>query len=198
MVSTVSDAIAAALVRALCDDPFYRALTADSAHDTPRRAIVLTRYFEYSLAEAARFGRLVTRTTPGLGAAAWMLPQAADVAATAARRKGEFLATLLSAQERSTYYAIVEAMAVQTRTVVQPTAWYLSILGVDPLQQGHGLGGLLLAPTLAEASRVGATCYLETFSPRTLAFYARHGFMCVGTYAESVTGCDWFVLRRDA
>jgi ribosomal protein S18 acetylase RimI-like enzyme len=197
-VSTVSGEIAAALVRALSDDPFYRALTMDFAADATKRAALLARYFEYSLSEAEQFGRVVRRTTPGLGAAAWLLPQHADVVATVTRRKREFLSTILSPHAQATYATMVAAMAVHTHAVVPPTAWYLSILGVDPWQQGLGLGGLLLQPTLSEASAAGAICYLETFSTRAVPFYARHGFRLVGTYLESVTGCNWLVMRRDA
>ena len=41
---------------------------------------------------------------------------------------------------------------------------------VDPAAQGQGSGRKLLEPTIAEADRVFATCYLETFTPEIFPF----------------------------
>jgi GNAT superfamily N-acetyltransferase len=80
--------------------------------------------------------------------------------------------------------------------VVGNDAWYLSIVAVDPVTQGQGLGRKLLEPTIAEADRVSATCYLETFSPRNLSFYERLGFATEARFAEPTTGADYAVMVR--
>jgi ribosomal protein S18 acetylase RimI-like enzyme len=59
--------------------------------------------------------------------------------------------------------------------------WYLPWLAVDPARQGAGLGGRLLARSLARVDADGLPAYLETPNPRTVAFYERHGFAVVGT-----------------
>ena len=54
--------------------------------------------------------------------------------------------------------------------------WYLSVLGVDPVAQGKGLGTQLLGPVLDRADAEGVPAYLETQKEENLAFYIRHGF----------------------
>jgi ribosomal protein S18 acetylase RimI-like enzyme len=54
--------------------------------------------------------------------------------------------------------------------------WYLQFLGVDPPCQGQGIGSALMRPMLARADAEGVACYLETFNPRTVPLYQRHGF----------------------
>jgi len=58
--------------------------------------------------------------------------------------------------------------------------WYLPWLGVDPSRQGRGLGGELLAACLHTVDADRLPAYLETPNPRTIPFYARHGFEVVG------------------
>jgi GNAT superfamily N-acetyltransferase len=191
------DRVAPALARALCDDPFYVALLADAPTDVDVRDDLLTQYFLYSLQECAHGGRVVTCDAPGLGGAAWMLPLQDTVAITVKAEKAEFLKTLLGSPALARYQSIVTTMASQTGSIVPADAWYLSILGVHPRAQGHGLGGQLLAPTLAEARDAGARCYLETFSERNVAFYARLGFVVAGSFAEPITRSRWTVMLRD-
>ncbi|HYH33017.1 MAG TPA: GNAT family N-acetyltransferase [Pseudonocardia sp.] len=58
-------------------------------------------------------------------------------------------------------------------------AWYLQFLGVDPAEQGRGLGSLLLRDVLARADAADQPAYLEATSPRNRALYERHGFTCI-------------------
>lgn len=87
-------------------------------------------------------------------------------------------------------------MSAKAASVVDDDAWYFSIVAVDPTAQGQGLGRKLLEPTIAEADRVSATCYLETFSPRNLPFYERLGFVTEARFAEPTTGADYAVMVR--
>ena len=58
--------------------------------------------------------------------------------------------------------------------------WYLGSLGVDPRQQGRGIGRALLADWLAEVDREPSSAYLETDRPENVAFYERAGFVALG------------------
>ncbi|HVW45823.1 MAG TPA: GNAT family N-acetyltransferase [Solirubrobacterales bacterium] len=66
-------------------------------------------------------------------------------------------------------------------TEAHPTAphWYLPWLAVGPARQGDGLGGRLLAATLATVDEDRLPAFLETPNPRTVGFYERHGFEVV-------------------
>ncbi len=66
--------------------------------------------------------------------------------------------------------------------------YYLAFLGVDPVWQGRGLGGALLAPVLARCDTEGVPAFLEASTPRNRALYERHGFEVM----------DEFVLGRSA
>jgi GNAT superfamily N-acetyltransferase len=57
--------------------------------------------------------------------------------------------------------------------------WYLWLLGVEPEQQGQGIGSLLLEPVLSRADQEGCPCYLETQTEENVAFYRNHGFEVV-------------------
>lgn len=64
--------------------------------------------------------------------------------------------------------------------------WYLAWLAVEPGAQGRGLGADLLTRCLAVVDAQHQPAYLETPNPRTVPFYARHGFARVGeTHAGS-------------
>ena len=84
-------------------------------------------------------------------------------------------------------------MRPRAAAVIDEPAWYLSIVGVAPSAQGHGIGARLIEPTLAEADEAGAHCYLETFDPRNPRFYERPGFSAVGFHVEPVTGSTYTI-----
>jgi hypothetical protein len=62
-----------ALVDALRFDPFYAAISQTLDDDEARRREV-ARYFDYSMSEGDRRGRLVVWPDPAIGAAVWLLP----------------------------------------------------------------------------------------------------------------------------
>ena len=74
------------------------------------------------------------------------------------------------------------AQIMQQMTAFHPTEphWYLPLIGVDPQQQGKGLGGALLDHALALSDRDGVPAYLESSNPRNISLYERHGFERLG------------------
>lgn len=186
----------ASAVAALENDPFYRSICAPSARNTVRRRAILAQYFAYSIHEGRDLGRCVHLADPMRGVAVWLLPQPPDVQSRAAHNKRVFLETTLDAEGCKNYYRIVNFMKAKAASVVEGTGWYLSIVAVDPAAQGQGLGRKLLEPTIAEADRVFATCYLETFTPRNPSFYERLGFAVAARFAEPTTGADYAVMIR--
>jgi len=187
----------AALAESLFDDPFYWAITDGFGEDHPTRKLALRRYFHYSLEEAGRTGRVVLAPDPNLGATAWLLPRSTEVEAAESAAKSQSLGDALGSRGKENYYRIVRYMAPLAAEVIPAGAWYLSIIGILPSAQGQGLGAALLSETLAEASRVKAVCYLETFTPRNLRFYERMGFRQVAQHLEPTTNKEYVVMRRD-
>jgi len=187
---------APALADALIVDPFYLAISVDFEHDMPQRKAVLANYFAYSLGEAARTGRYLAAEDARLGAAAWLLPRADAIDAAESAAKSDYLASALGARGLGNYRRIVDFMAARSPAVAPAHAWYLSILGISPDAQGRGLGAQLLAPTLAEADAAGVPCFLETFTPRSVAFYERLGFRTAARHLEPVTSSPYAIMCR--
>ena len=190
------DPVSASAVAALQDDPFYRSICGVYALDPSRRRAILSPYFDFSIQEGRELGRCVHLPNPALGVAVWLLPQSREVQSRAAHKKHSFLQATLDTQGWANYYRIVDFMHAQSATLVDSGAWYLSIVAVAPSSQGQGLGRKLLEPTLSEADSVSATCYLETFGPRNLAFYQRLGFAAKARFAEPTTGAEYALMVR--
>jgi ribosomal protein S18 acetylase RimI-like enzyme len=75
--------------------------------------------------------------------------------------------------------------------------WYLPFLGVEPEHQRRGLGGALLHAMIERAARERLACYLESFQPRNIEFYRRHGFGLVAHEIEPVSRLPFWTFRLD-
>jgi GNAT superfamily N-acetyltransferase len=75
--------------------------------------------------------------------------------------------------------------------------WYLHHLGVEPRQQGRGLGGDLLRPMLELCDRQGISSYLESSTDRNRALYERNGFSPKGTLSMPAAGPKLRKMWRD-
>jgi|HubBroStandDraft_1064217.scaffolds.fasta_scaffold103963_3 GNAT superfamily N-acetyltransferase len=195
--SSNSSATVAALIASLRNDPFYATITEEFADDEARRQEVLARYFDYSMSEGARRGRLVVWPDHSVGAAVWLLPADTVVYNREAKDKAEFLVAALGATGANAYRRIIDFMRPRALSAVAESAWYLSIIGVTPSAQGQGIGRSLMEPTLVDADDAGVECYLETFDRRNPAFYQRLGFSAVGSYAEPITVATYTIMRRN-
>jgi ribosomal protein S18 acetylase RimI-like enzyme len=58
--------------------------------------------------------------------------------------------------------------------------WYLPMIGVNPSEQGRGVGSALLRKGLARCDADGLPAYLEATSLRNISFYEQFGFEAVG------------------
>jgi GNAT superfamily N-acetyltransferase len=187
-----------ALVDSLRFDPFYVAISRDCGDDEGRRREALARYFDYSMSEGERRGRLVVWPDPSIGAAVWLLPAASSESNAESEAKAAFLTEAIGARGAEHYHRIIDFMRPRAAAVIDASAWYLSIVGVAPPAQGHGMGSRLIEPTLAEADEAGATCYLETFDGRNPRFYQRLGFSAVGSHVEPVTASAYTIMKRSS
>ena len=125
------DPACAAAVSALEADPFYECITAGFVSDDLRRG-ALAAYFDYSIRQGTRLGRVVYLETAALGVAVWVLPQSDEVRNQERSRKRTFLRGAVGECGWERYQRIVDCMSARTRTVVDDDAWYLSIVAVAP------------------------------------------------------------------
>lgn len=165
-ISTASrDQVVATLLLAFAADPVIRWFLPD-----PGRYIT---YFPdvvgLSAVPALEAGT-TDITEADAGAAVWVPPGTSpDNDAL-----GELMVRAVDPGRHPEAFAFFEQM-----TEHHPTGahWYLPFIGVEPAQQGRGLGSLLLDWGLARADRDGVPAYLEASSPRNRALYERHGFV---------------------
>jgi ribosomal protein S18 acetylase RimI-like enzyme len=75
--------------------------------------------------------------------------------------------------------------------------WYLFFVGLEPAQQGRGLGESLLSPVLNRADADRTLCYLETPFSGTHSFYRRLGFEVISELRPFEAPFPvWAMLRR--
>jgi ribosomal protein S18 acetylase RimI-like enzyme len=180
MSLTITHLSAAALVKPAVD------VLARSLYDSPHfvdifpadavRAVGVARVCELGLRDALPHRHVYVATDNGTvaGAAVWLPP--GRFPPTFGRQLAAISSFMPLLRWPQALRRLLQfAQTAQHFHPPQPY-WYLVVLGVDPSAQGKGIGSRLLEPVLTRADEDDVICYLETHAPRTVAFYARHGF----------------------
>jgi hypothetical protein len=76
--------------------------------------------------------------------------------------------------------------------------WYLTLMGVDPGDQGFCLCSLLLRHALKMSNSHGLPAYLQATTPRNRDLYARQGFNVVEAIQAGTSPPLWAMLREPA
>ena len=71
---------------------------------------------------------------------------------------------------------VFEVLGKMDEAHIEEPHWYLAMIGVDPAQQGRGIGSAILAHSLAPCDEQGLPAYLESSNPANVPLYKRHGF----------------------
>lgn len=183
--------LAAVLAESFMDDPFFTWL---KPADADRRKLLLT-MMNAAIKYCLRAGTVHSNEQLTAGAV-WLPPGRTSISALGLMRSGMlgmFWPPSLSFMGRFS-----KTMAEMERLHKQdaPRAhWYLWVLGVDPPQQGKGLGSQVVTPALREADLAGKACYLETAKERNLKFYRRLGFEVVKEFRVQDSPPVWTMLR---
>ena len=74
--------------------------------------------------------------------------------------------------------------------------WYLPLIGVDPFQQGSGLGSALMRHALARCDVEGKPAFLESSNPKNVSLYERHGFEVLGRIQVGASPTLFPMLRK--
>lgn len=74
--------------------------------------------------------------------------------------------------------------------------WYLPFIGVDPVQQGKGLGAALMKHALVPCDRDRTLAYLESSNPKNIPLYERFGFELLGTIQVGTSPPIFPMLRE--
>jgi GNAT superfamily N-acetyltransferase len=123
------------------------------------------------------------------GAALWLPP---DVHPNAEELSAVIQRTVAK-RERAALPAVAEQ-----RGKYHPTEphWYLRLMGVEAIHQGHGYGAALLQPVLVLCDRDQTLAYLESSNPRNLSLYLRCGFELLGTIQVGTSPPIFPMLRK--
>ncbi|MQC25481.1 MAG: GNAT family N-acetyltransferase [Chloroflexi bacterium] len=78
----------------------------------------------------------------------------------------------------------------------QEPHWYLPVIGVDPPNQGKGLGSALLQHMLARCDADHLPAYLESSNPRNNPLYERHGFEVMEEIQVADSPPIWPMYRK--
>jgi GNAT superfamily N-acetyltransferase len=187
--------LATSLYDALLTDPFYIRLL-QSVADSHENQQALIKYMDYSIVEAARYGRLFIPQEHKYGVSIWSKPLDADADQLKYQQKKDFLKAELGDATLDAYMQMTAFMGAQTAALIPTHSWYLSIVGIKPRFQGKGLGPALLYPVLDETDKLQVPTYLETFTPRNISFYNRIGYETAATFIEPLTNSPYWILVR--
>jgi ribosomal protein S18 acetylase RimI-like enzyme len=183
---------AAVLARAFADDPLFVVMVPDYQ----RRQAMLPPFMAAAVCFCQRFGEVYATGGALRGVAAWSAP---GEASTRERWMAAGFGAAMAAMDDaavSRMIAIFEHQGAFRERAMPEPYWYLIVLGVEPADQGHGLGGRLLQPILARADAERLPCYLETESADAVRFYTRHGFAVLVEDDVPGVGFHYWAMHR--
>lgn len=187
--------IGAVLARAFQDDPVKTVIYPKET----RRAQVLPVIFAGVVRAVAASGGHMTTTANRTAAALWSPPgiRLSTLSMLRAHGRDLFRITRSTPIASIPVLSAVDRQRAKRRQVLMPGPhWYLIVLGVDPPQQGRGLGSLLVREGLDRADAEKVPAYVETESERNVAFYRRLGFELLETLVVDRYGIRFWLLAR--
>lgn len=184
------------LARSFHDQPHFVDLFPDPAV----RTRALPHVFAALLTDARRHGRVAVATREDLlvGVAVWYPPWAYPLTPRRQLAALPAIARLAAAAPRR----LRRVMQFQsTAAALHPDQpyWYLAAVGVDPAHQSAGVGTRLLRCGLDQVDATGQASYLETHTPRLVAWYQELGFRTRSEAPFTPKGPpNWTMLRPPA
>ena len=159
--------------RAFHNDPLSVYVYPDQDERVQRLPLMFGIPLRYTL----HYGEITT-TPERTGVACWLPLQQTTLSGWHLLRVGALttLFKMRAAERRRLDHAETYMQTVHHRCITEPH-WYLWVLGVDPVYQGQGIGGVLLRAGLTRADAASLPCYLETMNPENVPLYQKFGFV---------------------
>jgi GNAT superfamily N-acetyltransferase len=155
------------LAEAFFDDPVFGWLMGDES----KRRARLRRYFGIDLRHLTLPRGRVWATSDLTGAALSLPPGKWRVPPHVSLLQGSAFGVQIARAAR-----LGATMEWRHMRLVREPHYYVRDIGVHPEEQGKGLGGALMRPTLDRCDREGVPAYIEASSERSAALYERLGF----------------------
>lgn len=187
------DAAADILARAFHDDPpmVY------AIPDTAERARLLPALMKRFVTYASMFGEPLTTGDKPEAIALWLPLVEFDTPEQDRQAGMDQIPQILGAENFARLMHIANIAERFHKAAAPGTHLYLQFLGVEPSRQGQGLGSALIRPMLERADAQRLRCYLETFQPRNVPLYQKHGFRVVIEEVEPHSGLRGWAFLRD-
>jgi GNAT superfamily N-acetyltransferase len=187
------DVVAGILARAFHSDPPMVYAVPDAAE----RARILPSMMKTFVTYALMFGDPFTTAGKPEAVALWLPLDEFDTPERDRQAGIDRIPEILGAGNFARLMHIANIAERFHKTTARGPHLYLQFLGVEPQHQGNGLGSALLRPMLARADADGMRCYLETFQPKNVPLYKKHGFEIAVEEVESNSGIrGWAFLRE--
>lgn len=185
---------AASLSHAFASDPMYTYVLPEDATRPTR----LARFFR-SLLHIGRMQGEVYIAEDGAGAAIWLPPENINVSFWNGARAG--MGTLALHWGIGGFTRLLNCAnafdEVHDAEMITKDHWYLLVIGIDPVNQGRGLGSELVQLGTRKADLMGKACYLETCTHRNVVLYERYGFRVTKEDRIERGGPVFWALRRN-
>ncbi len=182
------------LGRAFYDDPFIDVILPD----LKKRDARIKYPFRFSVTMGVLYGEAYAISENLEGIAVWLhfpnkFRQNPFRVMRCAFRTRPWRMGLKAAQKGLPMEMITEKMH---KKYVPSEHWYLATLGVDPTQQGKGIGSRLIKAMLPRIDEQNLPLYLETSTQENVHFYQRFGFNVMEKHTVPDTDMYiWAMLR---
>jgi GNAT superfamily N-acetyltransferase len=174
------------LAEAFADDPVFGWLMPGES----KRRARLRRYFEIDLQRLTLPRGRVWATSDLTGAALSLPPGKWRVPPHVSLLQGSAFGVQIARAAR-----LGAAMEWRHMRIVREPHYYVRDIGVHPKEQGNGLGGALMRPTLDRCDREGLPAYIEASSRRSATLYERLGFEHIEELRVGGSPPLWLMLR---
>jgi GNAT superfamily N-acetyltransferase len=187
-------AAAAVLARAFQDDPPI----AYGIPNPAERARMLPGFMKPFVTFASLFGEAYVTAGKLESVAIWLLLDNLDETPEHDHQAGiDTIPSIVGTEAHVRFMNLVQFVERFHQRFAADRHLYLQWLGVEPSRQGQGLGSATITPQLRRADSEGLSCYLETFQPRNVPLYLKHGFQIMAEEVEPASRLRaWFFLRR--
>ncbi len=184
------NAVVALLVSAFYDDPTWSWVFPDPA----RRAEQHERLWGLLVDGAMRYP-WVWLTADNTATSVWIPPHATELPVDQEAALEPILGEMFGADASR----VLQAFDMFDRAHPRDTEhFYLSLLGTDAADRGHGYGLGLLAANLRRIDETQIPCYLEASNPANVALYLRYGFEVRSSFTLPAGGPEVVTMWRDA
>jgi ribosomal protein S18 acetylase RimI-like enzyme len=175
------------------DPPFVYAVP-----DAGERARLMPSFMKTFVTYASMFGEPLTTAGKPEAVALWLpLDDLSDTPERDHQAGVDQIPAILGAEKFARFMHFANLAGRFHQRTAPGKHLYLQFLGVEPGRQGQGLGSALIRSMLNRADDEGLQSYLETFQPRNVPLYQKHGFKIMIEEVEPNSGIrGWAFLRE--